>query len=296
MAKKEKGITRVDLRIPDEIFTQIETIAENNGMDFTPTTKPDENGNWKKDKQGNVIKPKRAVTPVILDLLKLGLRAIAQDEGLRAEEIGTKKLSSEIELESSVMGILQNNLSDLLATQLEELIEKKLVERMAKLPVKPSPIETTPNEKLDNSHQNPSTTPHKQDYPAEVIPSEELLEREQPSDDSTQINLELNPSEETPSAVTVSDIKSEVVSRDNEQPTHKPIPPELMGGLKAKELAKRFKTPDEAYVRKLWSRYKKDYGDNRLQKFKEKTKELDPEGFSWYRTEDEATYYVYQEK
>lgn len=287
------GITRVDLRIPDEIFSQVEVIAEKNGMDFTPTTKPYPDGSLKRDKQGNEIQPKRAVTPVILDLIQLGLRAIAQDEDLNLEEVGTKKLYKELELESSVMGILEKNLDALLGNHLEELIEKKLSERMAELTLLPSPPETPAHELVEDL-QNPSTQIIEHSAPASAVPSEELLERESVSEDDTQKESEVNPSEETTSAEMVSDIKSEVVSMDNENPTHKPIPPELMGGLNGTELAARFKK-GKSYVRQLWGNYEK-YGDKRIEKFKEKTKELDPEGFSWYRTEHENTYYICQEK
>lgn len=79
MAKdKTQGMQRIDLRVPDHIYNQIETIAIANKLPFSPTTKPNRDGSLKTDKDGNVIQPKVSVSPIILDLINLGLKAIAK--------------------------------------------------------------------------------------------------------------------------------------------------------------------------------------------------------------------------
>lgn len=74
MAKdKTEGMQRIDLRIPSNIYSDIEAIAIERGLPYAPTTKPNRDGTFKRNKNGDIIEPKISVSPVILDLIELGL-------------------------------------------------------------------------------------------------------------------------------------------------------------------------------------------------------------------------------
>jgi hypothetical protein len=74
MAKdKTEGMQRIDLRIPSNIYSDIEAIAIERGLPYAPTTKPNRDGTFKRNKNGDIIEPKVSVSPVILDLIELGL-------------------------------------------------------------------------------------------------------------------------------------------------------------------------------------------------------------------------------
>lgn len=68
-----KAIQRVDLRIPNDIYTELEKIAIQKNIPYAPKTKPNYDGTLKTDKEGNPIKPRVAITPVILELLSESL-------------------------------------------------------------------------------------------------------------------------------------------------------------------------------------------------------------------------------
>lgn len=69
-----KAIQRVDLRIPYEIYTELEKIAVQKNIPYAPKTKPNYDGSLKTDKEGNLIEPRVAVTPIILELLSESLK------------------------------------------------------------------------------------------------------------------------------------------------------------------------------------------------------------------------------
>ncbi len=58
-------------------------------LPYSPTTKPNRDGSLKTDKEGNVIQPKVSVSPIILDLISLGLKAINQGTA-ESDKLGDK--------------------------------------------------------------------------------------------------------------------------------------------------------------------------------------------------------------
>lgn len=108
------NITRVDLRIPNEIFKQIEDLAK-------ATNQP------KHHRTNKII-----TTPVILNLISLGLKATTK-EGFNLEDVATKETLKESELEKKILASIEDKLDsqylkndDETLTKLVEIITNRL--------------------------------------------------------------------------------------------------------------------------------------------------------------------------
>ncbi len=103
MARESEKITRVDVRIPNEIYQKIEAIAKE-------TNQPVHHRSGKP-----------VITPIILNLINLGLEAVSQDD-FNLESL-TSKVSVNYQINISE---IEQKLLASLETQLEELVEEKL--------------------------------------------------------------------------------------------------------------------------------------------------------------------------
>ena len=110
MAKDKSGksaVTRVDLRIPNQIFEQIEAIA-------IDTKQP------KHHRTGKII-----TTPVILNLINLGLEAIKKED-FDLESIATKDALREVKIEKKITATLSQKLEGILSDKVNDIITNKL--------------------------------------------------------------------------------------------------------------------------------------------------------------------------
>ena len=285
MAVESSKIMRVDIRIPMNIYTQIEGIAEKNEIDFTPTTKPYPNGTLRRDKKGNEIQPKRAVTPVILDLIQLGLRAIAQDEEL-GETIGDKEITRQSELEKKILNTLEQRLEDLFLDKIEGLISDKLSQILVSDKVESSlggRVESAPlalalnNDDLDdntavqtvegNISQDEQLEFSLDDTPEDISLDESSLGSLEGLDDNYLDEIDLD-ADSKKLDETISEVKSNNDIADN-SPKENPED-YLSKGLTGTDLAQRFGV-DKSLISK---NYKKD-------NFKEWSKAKDPDSYPW---------------
>ena len=103
MARESEKITRVDVRIPNEIYRQIEAIAiETNQPLHHRSGKP-------------------VITPIILNLINLGLEAVSQDD------FNLESLTSKVSVNYRInIADIEQKLLASLENQLEELVEEKL--------------------------------------------------------------------------------------------------------------------------------------------------------------------------
>jgi hypothetical protein len=134
MAKdKTQGMQRIDLRIPDHTYNEIEKIAIANNLPFSPTTKPNRDGTLKTDKQGNIIQPKVSVSPIILDLINLGLRAIASG-GENSDKLGDKTRNREYQINSQIdISEIEKKIINTLSQKIEGIVSDKVNEALNKL-------------------------------------------------------------------------------------------------------------------------------------------------------------------
>jgi hypothetical protein len=119
MAKESEKITRVDVRIPNDIYSQIEHIAiETNQPIHHRSGKP-------------------VVTPIIVNLLSLGLEAGAKRcckqfdkedfnlESLTDKQSGTNRIK-EAELEKKILASLEEKLEAMIENKIRELLGDKV--------------------------------------------------------------------------------------------------------------------------------------------------------------------------
>jgi hypothetical protein len=134
MAKdKTQGMQRIDLRIPDHTYNEIEKIAIANKLPFSPTTKPNRDGTFKTDKEGNIIQPKVSVSPIILDLINLGLRAIASG-GENSDKLGDKTRNREYQINSQIdISEIEKKIINTLSQKIEGIVSDKVNEALNKL-------------------------------------------------------------------------------------------------------------------------------------------------------------------
>ena len=98
---------RVDVRIPEKTYKKIERIAEKTNQPFTPKSK-------------NTKNPKRVVTPIILELLELGLSVYSKKElELNETEFEDVNLTA---LENKILSRLEVTIKDLVTQQVSEAI------------------------------------------------------------------------------------------------------------------------------------------------------------------------------
>ena len=117
MAKdKSEKITRVDVRIPNDIYSQIEAIA-------IETNQPVHH---------RIGKP--VVTPIILNLINLGLEQIAKEdfnlESLTDKQSGINRIK-EAELEKKILASLEDKLEVMIEDQIRELLGDKISDKQS---------------------------------------------------------------------------------------------------------------------------------------------------------------------
>ena len=122
MARESEKITRVDVRIPNEIYQKIEAIAKE-------TNQPVHHRSGKP-----------VITPIILNLINLGLEAVSQDD-FNLESLASKvSVNYQIniaEIEQKLLASLLAKLESMVEAKVSEIVEKVIE---AKLPLV-SPIE-----------------------------------------------------------------------------------------------------------------------------------------------------------
>lgn len=106
---KDENVARVDLRVPLGIFEKIELLSEQTNQPFTPKTKNSDN-------------PKRAVTPIVLKLIELGLGVIGEDSSKLTQGLISRDVDNSETIENRLFERLEKRLSK----RLEELLESKL--------------------------------------------------------------------------------------------------------------------------------------------------------------------------
>ena len=107
--KKTDNSVRVDVRIPEDIYSEIEKIAIATNQPYTPKSKNSDN-------------PKPVVTPIILKLLELGLDSLTQ-QGL---ELDNKKIS---DLEADIkLTDLEDRIVKRLESHLRKLVDEQVIE------------------------------------------------------------------------------------------------------------------------------------------------------------------------
>ncbi len=134
MARESEKITRVDVRIPIEIYRQIEAIAKETNQPLHHRS------------------GKPVITPIILNLINLGLEAVSKDD------FNLESLASQVSVnyQINISEIEQKLLVSLLA-KLESMVEAKVSEIVEKLvedklpPVKPIEPEIKEDENIKAS-------------------------------------------------------------------------------------------------------------------------------------------------
>ncbi|WP_330205497.1 hypothetical protein [Cyanobacterium sp. Dongsha4] len=106
---KDENVMRVDVRVPLGMYEKIEILAEKTNQPFTPKTK-------------NTNNPKRAVTPIILKLIEVGLKAIDEDSSMLSEDLVTPDNDNSDTIENRIFERLEKRLE----AKLDELIEARL--------------------------------------------------------------------------------------------------------------------------------------------------------------------------
>lgn len=116
------SVQRVDLRIPDNIYSKIEQIAISTNQPFTPKSK-------------NTDNPKPVLTHVINRLIEVGLKSVSQQdlEGLQKEELKLAELNpiDSQQIERNLLAKLEDKLEQLIETKINTAeIEKNLLAQL----------------------------------------------------------------------------------------------------------------------------------------------------------------------
>lgn len=265
MAKESEQVFRVDLRIPMMYFSKIEALAETTNQDFTPTTKPNNDGSLKRDKEGNEITPKRAVTPVILDLISIALDSLERGN-ISEDSISSNKTSLGVDTEKKILDTLLAKMEGMLSDKLSDMIEDKF------------------NSYVSNpSHETILNTPS---APQPVT----VLSEDKPTKEVNKRGLDQSPA---PSAKTKSnDELPEVI--DASLIKVKEITPDIIDkGLQTKELGLRFRLKFDTFSdTNITKKYPKEFDKEgkinedfsiAREKFIKWSMDKDPEGIGWDR-------------
>lgn len=190
---KDENVARVDLRVPLGIFERIEFLSEQTNQPFTPKTKNSDN-------------PKRAVTPIVLKLIELGLGVIGEDSSKLTQDL----ILTDVDNSETIENRLFERLEKRLSKRLDELLESKsgLFEALNKADTSPE-IQENLSElsdiKEDNEDNDPITPEIVKDVSAfedvsESIESEKTIEAiitsPENTEDKEKGNDEVKPFEE----------------------------------------------------------------------------------------------------
>ena len=253
MAKDKSGktqVTRVDLRIPNHTFEQIEEIAKKTDQPLHHRT-------------GKII-----TTPVILNLIHLGLKAIdsgdidiesiASKESLMGAEIEKKILDS---LDQKIEIIVSDKLTDILAKQLDTVVETKVNEA----------IKTLPNQEIEQKQSN------KADLVTDSLTDTSKLEDKSSLEDS----LSNDRFDEVESASNSLDQvnQTEPILISNNEPQEQKANENDRYSLNQTQLASRFGYKSHTQVGKKFKALSKE-------NFINWTKGKDPDRKGWYKIGD----------
>lgn len=103
---RDKNVKRVDLRIPIKMYEKLEKMAEEANMPFTPKTK-------------NMGNPTRALTPVLLKLIELGLEVIEDDNSKLLQCLDNSQL-----IEDKIFKRLEKRLQEKVDEEAIKIFEK----------------------------------------------------------------------------------------------------------------------------------------------------------------------------
>lgn len=291
MAKdKSDKITRIDVRIPNDIYQKIEQIAiETNQPLHHRSGKP-------------------VVTPIILNLLNLGLEATAKEdfnlESLTDKQSGTNRIK-EAEIEKKILASLEDKLESLIENKVEVLVENKLSEiindklsdRLSNAfvvdsaearekiydfePIEESEdnVETIEADLIsDNINDKISDIKENANIKEENADSEEIFDVEVESvvEDNNQLDNTEDVETEDESEVIEDDLPS---PKENKQLTlieDKSQGQEIPANLNQTELAKRLGYKNHTQVGKKFKQLSKE-------EFIKWSKEKDPDNYGWYK-------------
>lgn len=272
---------RVDVRIPEKTYKKIERIAEKTNQPFTPKSK-------------NTKNPKRVVTPIILELLELGLSVYGKKQlELNETEFEDVNLTT---LENKILSRLEVTIKDLVTQQVSEAILQ--YEHMSKV-FDEIDLELAVNQlseltRADNEEINEIIEDTSEIINEDVSALEDVSESVKSIDNSELVN-EDNSENETNE--TIEDnfepnlLPKEVESEDT-SPEIKENTEDKEQGLSMGKLAERFETNKNegkgASKTTISSKLKK----LSKEEFINWSKENDPENKGWYLGADNKFYSV----
>lgn len=240
---------RVDVRIPEKTYKKIERIAEKTNQPFTPKSK-------------NTKNPKRIVTPIILELLELGLSVYGKKElELNETEFEDINLTT---LENKILSRLEHTIKDLVTQQVSKAILQ--YEHMSKV-FDEIDLEFAVNQlseltEADNEDINEIIEDTSEIVNEEVSALEDVSESVK-SIDNSEPNL----------------LPKEVESEDKEQ------------GLSMGKLAERFKTNKNEGKGASKTTISSNVKKLSKEEFINWSKENDPENKGWYLNRADNKFY-----
>lgn len=237
---------RVDVRIPEKTYKKIERIAEKTNQPFTPKSK-------------NTKNPKRIVTPIILELLELGLSVYGKKQ-LELNETEFKDVNL-TNLENKILSRLELTIKDLVTQQVSEAILE---------------------------YENMSKIFDEVDLEFAVNQLSELTKAD--NADNEDINEII---EDTPEIIT-EDVSALESNEDNSEPTEniESINEDTEQGLSMGKLAERFKTNKNEGKGASKTSISSKVKQLSKEAFIDWSKEQDPEGKGWYLEADNKFYPV----
>jgi hypothetical protein len=265
---KDENVTRVDLRIPNEIYETIERIAVITNQPFTPKSK-------------NSSNPKPIVTPVILKGLELVLTRLKDDLVSELSEgriTDTQIIKDNLEdrifkrLEKKLVALFEANLGKLTADTItpESKDNLEIIEDLPEDNKESAGAQRAVgiNTNLENtSEDTEALTP-------EILIENEVTERVSSGNDNNESEYVKN--------LNAIEVNSEVVNEDVSA---------LEIGISSGKLAERFKSNKN----KGQGASKTTINTNKTKLSKEDfikwTQEQDPEGKAWYYNETDSKFY-----
>jgi len=206
---KDENVTRVDLRIPNEVYEEIERIAILTDQPYTPKSK-------------NTDNPKPIVTPVLLKGLELVLTRLKED--LISELTEGKVSDTEI-----IKANLEDRIFNRLEKKLEALFEKRLDEILA---VKLNELRADTITPDIEPHSENEITPEDINSESAIEPNSEIIEVK-----SEAVNEDVSALEDT-NDNSENDINPEDTEAKTFEDTENEIKKLLSQGLNYSQIAK----------------------------------------------------------
>lgn len=250
--KKQDNSVRVDVRIPEDIYSEIEKIAIATNQPYTPKSKNSDN-------------PKPVVTPIILKLIELGLDSLAR-QGLELNDKEVSDLEADIkltDLEDRIVKRLENHLRKLVDEQVIEAISQ--YEHLNKI---------LDDEDINIINQLSDISD------LDIYEDNESLEDITPDNETIEDNSENETNETIEDNSEPNLLPKEVESEDKEQ------------GLSMGKLAERFKTNKNEGKGASKTSISTNLKKLSKEAFINWSKENDPENKGWYRNEADNLFYL----